>query len=80
MDYQKKSISCWQTEQRLCLLAIGLAWDIDNLGFVKYSKIYKGNIGEPETFEIMLDDVASQLYLGKENPVVVMDEFPRKRI
>lgn len=52
---------------------IGLALAIDSLGFVKYSKIYKGNIGEPETFEIMLDDVASQLYLGKEKPVVVMD-------
>lgn len=52
---------------------IGLALAIDSLGFVRYSKIYKGNIGEPETFEAMLDDVASQLYPSKEKPVVVMD-------
>ena len=52
---------------------IGLALAIDNLGFVRYSKIYKGNIGEPGTFEAMLDDVASQLYPSKEKPVVVMD-------
>ncbi|MCD4743037.1 MAG: IS1634 family transposase [Desulfobacteraceae bacterium] len=52
---------------------IGLALAIDNLGFVRYSKIYKGNIGEPGTFEAMLDDVASQLYSSKEKPVVVMD-------
>lgn len=52
---------------------IGLALAIDSLGFVRYSKIYEGNIGEPETFETMLDDVASQLYSNKEKPIVVMD-------
>ncbi len=52
---------------------IGLALAIDSLGFVRYSKIYKGNIGEPETFQTMLDDVASQLYPSKEKPVIVMD-------
>ena len=52
---------------------IGLALAIDSLGFVRYSKIYKGNIGEPGTFETMLDDVASQLNTGNEKPLVVMD-------
>ncbi len=52
---------------------IGLALAIDSLGFVRYSKFYEGNIGEPGTFEAMLDDVASQLYPSKEKPVVVMD-------
>ena len=52
---------------------IGLALAIDSLGFVRYSKIYKGNISEPGTFETMLDDVASQLYPSKEKPIVVMD-------
>lgn len=52
---------------------IGLALAIDSLGFVRYSKIYKGNIGEPETFETMLDDVASQLNTANGKPVVVMD-------
>ncbi len=36
---------------------IGLALSIDNLGFVRYSKFYNGNISEPETFEDMLNDV-----------------------
>ena len=52
---------------------IGLALAIDSLGFVRYSKIYRGNISEPETFQTMLDDVASQLNDSKEKPVVVMD-------
>ena len=52
---------------------IGLALAIDSLGFVRYSKIYKGNISEPETFQAMLDDVASQLYSNGEKPLVVMD-------
>ncbi|MCD4789072.1 MAG: IS1634 family transposase [Bacteroidales bacterium] len=52
---------------------IGLALAIDSLGFVRYSKIYKGNVSEPETFKAMLDDVATQLYTKGEKPVVVMD-------
>ena len=32
-----------------------------------------GNVSEPQTFEVMLDDVASQRYTIKEKPVVVMD-------
>lgn len=52
---------------------IGLALAIDSLGFVRYSKIYEGNVSEPETFSLMLDDVASQLYTKGEKPVVVMD-------
>jgi len=52
---------------------IGLALAIDSLGFVRHSKIYKGNISEPETFEAMLNDVASQLSTTIEKPIVVMD-------
>ncbi len=52
---------------------IGLALSIDSLGFVRYSKFYKGNISEPGTFEGMLTDVASQMDIQKEKPVVVMD-------
>jgi hypothetical protein len=52
---------------------VGLALAIDSLGFVRYSKIYGGNVSEPETFSLMLDDVASQLYTKGEKPVVVMD-------
>ena len=52
---------------------IGLALAIDSLGFVRYSRFYEGNVGEPGTFAAMLDDVASQLYPSREKPVVVMD-------
>lgn len=52
---------------------VGLALAIDSLGFVRYSKIYEGNVSEPGTFSMMLDDVASQLYTKGEKPVVVMD-------
>lgn len=52
---------------------IGLALSIDSLGFVRYSKIYEGNVSEPETFKLMLSDVASQLTTKGEKPLVVMD-------
>ena len=52
---------------------VGLALAIDGLGFVRYSKIYKGNVSEPQTFSLMLDDVVTKLYTKGEKPVVVMD-------
>ncbi len=53
---------------------VGLALAIDGLGFVRYSKIYNGNVSEPGTFSLMLDDVISQVsYTKAEKPVVVMD-------
>jgi hypothetical protein len=52
---------------------IGLALSIDSLGFVRHSKIYEGNISEPETFKLMLSDVASQLTTEGEKPLIVMD-------
>lgn len=58
-----------QTGSRL----IGLALSIDSLGFVRYSRFYKGNISEPETFEHMLSDVVCQLDTNGEKPIVVMD-------
>ena len=52
---------------------IGLALSIDSLGFVRYSKFYKGNISEPGTFEAMLSDVVSAMDIKDEKPVIVMD-------
>ena len=52
---------------------IGLAMAIDSLGFIRYSRLYRGNIGEPATFEDMLDDVQKQFAPGKETPMVIMD-------
>ena len=52
---------------------IGLAISIDSLGFVRYSKFYKGNVSEPGTFEGMLSDVVSEMDIKNEKPVIVMD-------
>ena len=52
---------------------IGLALSIDSLGFVRYSRFYKGNISEPCTFEAMLSDVVSAMDIKEEKPVIVMD-------
>jgi hypothetical protein len=52
---------------------ISLALSIDSLGFVRYSKTYEGNISEPETFKLMLSDVAAQMTIKGEKPLVVMD-------
>lgn len=52
---------------------IGLALSIDSLGIVRYSKFYRGNVSEPETFEDMLSDVICQLDTKGEKPVIVMD-------
>lgn len=52
---------------------ISLALSIDSLGFVRSSKMYEGNVSEPETFKQMLSDVASQLTTISEKPLVVMD-------
>lgn len=52
---------------------IGLALAIDSLGFVRHSKIYKGNISEPDTFESMINDVSSCFSGTGDKPVVVMD-------
>jgi len=52
---------------------IGLALSIDSLGFVRYSKFYKGNVSEASTFETMLSDVVSTMNIKNEKPVIVMD-------
>lgn len=52
---------------------IGLALSIDSLGFVRYSKFYKGNISEPGTFDAMLSDVVRAMDIKDEKPVIVMD-------
>lgn len=52
---------------------IGLALSIDSLGFVRYSKFYKGNVSEPGTFSEMIEDVSQQFSDNSQVPVVVMD-------
>lgn len=60
-------------EKRSDCRLIGLAMAIDSQGFVRYSQLYPGNIGEPSTLEDMLTAVADKLNFGKEKPIVVMD-------
>ena len=52
---------------------IGLALSIDQLGFVRSSRFYNGNISEPGTFIDLITDLSKQLSLGGENPLIVMD-------
>ncbi len=60
-------------EKRSDCRLIGLALAIDSQGFVRYSQIHPGNIGEPATLAQMLNQVQSKLSFGKDKPVVVMD-------
>jgi hypothetical protein len=60
-------------EKRADCRLIGLAMAIDSQGFVRYSQLYPGNIGEPSTLENMLTAVAAKLDFEKEKPTVVMD-------
>lgn len=52
---------------------IGLAMAIDSQGFIRYSQLYPGNIGEPSTLDNMLTAVAAKLDFEKQKPTVVMD-------
>jgi len=60
-------------EKRNDCRLIGLAMAIDSQGFVRYSQLYPGNIGEPSTLENMLTAVSSKLDFTQEKPIVVMD-------
>lgn len=73
MKSSKKARFHRSKEKRNDCRLVGLALSIDSLGFVRYSKVYPGNIGEPKTFESMLDDVVKQLSPEKQTPVIVMD-------
>ena len=52
---------------------IGLALSIDELGFVRSSRFYNGNISEPGTFIDLITDLSDQLSIVKGKPLVVMD-------
>lgn len=52
---------------------IGLALAIDSLGFVRHSQFYTGNVSEPGTFSDLIESLVSQLSLGQEKPLIVMD-------
>lgn len=52
---------------------IGLALSIDQLGFVRSSRFYDGNVSEPGTFIDLINDLAEQLSNDGTKPLIVMD-------
>lgn len=61
-------------EKRQDAKLITLALVVNVEGFVKYSKIYRGNIGEITTLEITIDDLNSRgAFATGSKPMVVMD-------
>jgi len=60
-------------EKRQDCKLITLALVVNVEGFVKYSKIYRGNIGEIATLEPTLDDLSSRGSFTPKKPLVVMD-------
>ena len=60
-------------EKRQDCKLITLALVVNVEGFVKYSKIYRGNIGEIATLEPTLDDLSSRGSFSPKKPMVVMD-------
>ncbi len=60
-------------EKRQDCKLITLALVVNAEGFVRYSKIYRGNIGEISTLEPTLDDLSSRGSFSEIKPMVVMD-------
>jgi len=60
-------------EKRSDCRLIGLALAIDSQGFVRYSQLYPGNVGEPSTLAKMLEEVQHKLDFKQDKPIVVMD-------
>lgn len=60
-------------EKRKDAKLVTLAMVVNIQGFVKYSKIYRGNIGESTTLEAMLDELSLQTSFTVRKPMVVMD-------
>lgn len=60
-------------EKRKDAKLVTLALVVNIEGFVKYSKIYRGNIGETTTLEAMLNELSTQTSFTGRKPMVVMD-------
>src|SRR5450759_2135914 len=60
-------------EKRKDAKLVTLALVVNIEGFVKYSKIYRGNIGETTTLEAMLTELSVQTSSTGRKPLVVMD-------
>jgi len=60
-------------EKRSDAKLVSLALVINAEGFVKYSKIYEGNISEPSTLQATIESLSSSTSQGSGKPAVVID-------
>ncbi len=60
-------------EKRSDAKIVALATVINAEGFIKYSKIYQGNITDVQTLETTIDELSAQTSHSGRKPVVVMD-------
>lgn len=60
-------------EKRKDAKLITLALVINAQGFVKYSKVFRGNIGESTTLEVIVNELSAQTSFTHRKPMVVMD-------
>ncbi len=54
-------------------IPLTLALVVNIEGFVKYSKIYRGNIGETTTLEALLNELSIRTSSTGRKPMVVID-------
>jgi hypothetical protein len=73
MNGSKKANFGRSKQKRYDRRLIGLALSIDELGFVRSSRFYEGNISEPSTFIDLINDLTVQLVGAGKNPLIVMD-------
>jgi len=60
-------------EKRSDAKLVSLALVINPEGFVKYSKIYQGNISEPDTLLVTIESLSAATGNSGSKPIVVMD-------
>lgn len=60
-------------EKRSDAKIVSMAAVINAEGFLKYSKIYNGNIADSATLETTINDLAKQISATPAKPIVVMD-------
>ena len=73
MNSSKKANFGRSKQKRNDRKLIGLALSIDELGFVRSSRFYNGNVSEPGTFIDLINDLVEQLSGGSKKPLIVMD-------
>jgi hypothetical protein len=73
MNSSKKANFGRSKQKRNDRRLIGLALSIDELGFVRSSRFYDGNVSESGTFIDLINDLSDQLVGATKKPLIVMD-------